>query len=29
VYSGHRYARELDGPPPADVPFLRVRAALD
>ena len=23
VWSGHRYARELDGPPPGDVPFKR------
>ncbi len=23
VYAGHRYARELDAPPPDDVPFLR------
>ena len=29
VYSGHRYARELDEPSPGDVPFRRVRAPLD
>ena len=23
VWSGHRFARELDGPPPGDVPFKR------
>lgn len=23
VWSGHRYARELDSPPPAAVPFKR------
>ncbi|MAI80514.1 MAG: NADH:flavin oxidoreductase [Deltaproteobacteria bacterium] len=26
VYAGHRYARELDGPPPGDVPFKREHA---
>lgn len=25
VFEGHRYARELDGPKPGDVPFLRER----
>ena len=28
VYSGHRYARELDAPPAGDVPYLRERVAL-
>ena len=28
VFEGHRYARELDEPAPADVPFLRERIAL-
>jgi len=28
VYSGHRCARELDGPPPAEVPFRRELTAL-
>lgn len=28
VFEGHRYARELDEPTPADVPFLRERVAL-
>ena len=28
VFEGHRYARELDEPKPADVPFLRERIAL-
>ncbi len=28
VFEGHRYARELDEPAPADVPFLRDRIAL-
>jgi dimethylamine/trimethylamine dehydrogenase len=23
IYSGHRYARELDAPPAGDVPFRR------
>ena len=28
VFEGHRYARELDAPAPADVPFKRERIAL-
>ena len=28
VWSGHRYARELDAPPNRDVPYLRERVAL-
>ncbi len=28
VHSGHRYARELDAPPPGDVPFRRERTAI-
>ena len=28
VFEGHRYARELDEPNPADVPFKRERIAL-
>jgi dimethylamine/trimethylamine dehydrogenase len=28
VHDGHRYARELDAPPPDDVPFKRERIAL-
>ena len=28
VFEGHRYARELDEPTPADVPFLRERVGL-
>jgi hypothetical protein len=27
VHDGHRYARELDAPPPDDVPFKRERLA--
>ena len=29
VYAGHRYARELDGPPLDDVPFRRERVIID
>ncbi|MGI9335996.1 MAG: NAD(P)-binding protein, partial [Gammaproteobacteria bacterium] len=29
VYAGHRYARELDGPAPGDVPFHRERVVID
>ena len=28
VFEGHRYARELDAPAPAEVPFKRERIAL-
>jgi dimethylamine/trimethylamine dehydrogenase len=29
VHSGHRYAREVDAPPPGDVPFRMERIAHD